>query len=97
MPTAPPSGYRPSCAAATATSGSMGDTATSGSTTVSGSEPGCGATSCAVTSPRCKIVGEGGAACAGAPLATAVRKLTSAAPRTVAAREYVIVALHTDE
>jgi hypothetical protein len=45
MSTAPPSGKRPSCAAATAIRGSTGDTATSGSTRVSGSEPGCGATS----------------------------------------------------
>src|SRR6266536_3294450 len=96
MPTAPPSGNRPSCATATATSGLTGDTATSGSTSVSGSEPGCGATSCSLTCPTCNSRGAGRSACAGVLVATAVRKLTRVATRIVAARGYVIVTLHPD-
>src|SRR3954451_20098727 len=61
--------------------GFSGDTATTGATTVSGSEPGCDATSCRVTTPTCRT--DGGAAAAAAP-GTA----TSTAPPTLRATSH---------
>src|SRR5579875_1646183 len=81
MLTAPPSGNRQSWAAATATSGSVGETATSGSTTVSRSQPGWVGTSWRVTVPERRTTGGPGATAVAAgavamPAATAVRSRT---------------------
>src|ERR671933_760282 len=61
MPTAPPSRYRPSCATATANLGSRGETATSGSTMVSGWEPGSAGRSWRAISDTLSAAGRGAA------------------------------------
>src|SRR3954469_18859999 len=88
MPTAPPSGKRESCAAAIATSGCAGSTATSGSTTVSVSEPFREGTSCRVTTPECCTVSPGAAQAAVAGRTAAPRP---AARRTAGRRRTMAV------
>src|SRR5262249_28767534 len=85
MSTAPPSGNRQSCATATSILELTGETAMSGSTSVSGSQLPWDATVCWPIWPTCKTPGgPDGTACAGA--ATPRPASAKAAPETMSAR-----------
>src|SRR4051794_34610514 len=86
MPTAPPSGYRPSCATTTAIRGSRGETATSGSATVSRCEPRSAGTSWRATWDTLSTAGRaGGAARSPTGLLRGAGRSDAEAPVAVAA------------